>query len=156
MAKKVAFYRPHDRAATAYTGDLVDQVTGEVTTPPSMTKQSFVAECDINNIVKQYSVTGMVTHMSAQAAKGSYADLPDPMEFQEALAVVEAAEKSFATLPAKVRDRFANDALGFLAFVEDPANKEELVKLGLAQAQAPAPAPAPVPPPAPAPGGTGG
>lgn len=158
MTKLRSFYHPHVRV---YADEpKVDPLTGEVLPPlPSMTKQSFKEECDINNIIKQYKMTGMVNHISGQAQKGVYTDLPDPMEFQEALHLVEVAEASFATLPSKVRERFQNNPAGFLAFVQDPANKDELVKLGLTKPVAPAgdPAPAPVPPSPPAgAGGTGG
>lgn len=149
---KHSFYRPHDRSATWYTGEVTDPITGEVTKPPSMTKQSFAAECDINNIIKQYKVTGMISHISARAAQGSYLDLPDPLDFQESLNVVAEAQRAFDTLPSKVRDRFDNNPTKFLEFMADPANGEELVKLGLASRVGdPAPAPAPDPAPAPAP-----
>lgn len=147
---KHSFYRPHDRVQ--YTGEVTDPITGEVTKPPSMTKQSFAAECDINNIIKQYKVTGMFSHISARAAQGSYLDLPDPLDFQESLSVVAEAQRAFDTLPSKVRERFENNPTKFLEFMADPANGEELVKLGLASRVGdPAPAPAPDPAPAPAP-----
>lgn len=153
-----SFYFPHDRSATWYTGEVVNPVTGEVTKPPSRTKQSFKDECDINNIVKHFKATGMVSHINQQAARGTYADLPDPLDFQDAIHMVEAAQASFDTLPSKVRARFENDPGRFLEFMANPANLEEARELGLLKPQAPAedPAPAPVPVPSPAPGGTGG
>lgn len=157
-----SFYRPHDREKTRYTGLLLDPATGELKRPPEMTKQSFVAECDINNIIKQYKQTGMVRHISAKAQAGAYLDLPDEVDFQVALNLVNSAEASFATLPAKVRDRFHNSPAEFLQFMSDPNNVEEMIALGLATkapdpAPAPGPAPAPAPSPSPAPeGGSGG
>jgi phage internal scaffolding protein len=126
------FHVPHDRKATWATGELVNHKTGEVFTPPSRTKQQFVAECDINNILKQYKLTGQVRHISAKAAQGSYTDLPDPIDFQDAMNMVIRAEDSFATLPAHVRARFGNSPEQFLVFMADPANQDEMVKLGLA------------------------
>lgn len=139
MAKptSMSFYRPHARVQ--YTGELVNHVTGEVFTPPRRVKQSFVAECDINNILKQYSKTGQIKHISAKAAQGAYVDLPDEADFQTALNTVRQAELSFSTLPAKVRDRFGNDPAQFLSFIADPENQDEAVKLGLMTAR-------PVPP----------
>lgn len=130
MAKN-SFYYPHDRSDTWWTGELEDPQTGEIYSPPSMTKQSFLAECDINNIIKQFKVTGMIQHMSAQASKGAYLDLPPPTDFQEALNTVLAAEDSFATLPSKIRARFDNDPQEFLVFMADPANQDEIISLGL-------------------------
>lgn len=123
------FYRPHARVV--YTGELVNHVTGEVFTPPRRVKQSFVAECDINNILKQYSATGQLKHVSAKAAQGAYLDLPDEMDFQSGLHLVEQGRQAFATLPAKTRDRFDNDPAQFLAFMANPENREEAVQLGL-------------------------
>lgn len=141
------FYRKHDRKATWYTGESRDPKTGKLVKLPSMTKQSHLAECDINNILKQYRATGIVTHISAQASQGMYADLPDSLDFQESLEVVRQAEAAFASLPSKVRDRFQNNAAQFLAFTQDPNNAQELVDLGLASVTAPAGPPAPPPPP---------
>lgn len=148
MAKQT-FFRPHARVQ--YTGTITNPHTGEITTPPSMTKQEFKKECDINNILKQYSRTGMLNHVSARAAQGMYTDLPDALDFQESLHLVRDAEARFMSLPAKLRDRFGNDPVAFLAFCADPRNLDEMRELGLArpaaEATEPAPAPAPTPEP---------
>ena len=139
------FYRPHVRSATWYTGELTNYATGEVFIPPRRVKQEFVAECDINNILKQYKLTGQIRHINEKAAQGAYEDLPDPIDFQDALNIVLAGETSFATLPAHVRDRFGNDPAQFLEFLADPANQDEAIKLGLATDTRTASSP-PVPP----------
>lgn len=126
------WYQPHD--SFGYDGSVVDPITGEVTTPPSRTKQSFLAECDINNIIRQYSQTGVITHISAKASQGVYADLPDTIDFQESMNTVVKAQEAFASLPAAVRARFANEPSLFLEFMADPANLEEARKLGLLKA----------------------
>lgn len=138
MAKRT-FYRPHPRVT--FDNDLIDPKTGEVIYPPSMTKQEFKAECDINNIIKQFSATGMVRHVSARAAEGRYEDLPDPQDFQESLAIIQQATEAFMTLPAKIRDRFHQEPAEFLAFVSDPSNIDEMRTLGIANPLAPAPEP---------------
>lgn len=147
MAKqKITFYRPHKRVP--YLGKLEDLNTGELVTPATRTKQSFIAECDINNILKQFKATGMVRHMSAKAAQGAYMDLPEAQDFQEALNTVLEGQKAFATLPALVRERFNNDPEEFLKFMNDPKNQDEAIKLGLAKDTRPAPeVPAPPAPP---------
>lgn len=120
------FYRKHNRL----TFDNVDPTTGEIL--PTMTKQEFKDECDINNIVRQFSQTGMVSHISAKAAQGMYADLPDGVDFQESLAIVEHGRLAFESLPSKIRERFDNDPALFLAFTSNEANLPELRELGLA------------------------
>lgn len=106
-----------------------------------MTKQEFQAECDINNIIKQFSATGVIRHISAKAAEGAYQDLPDPIEFQDGLHIVQQATESFMTLPAKVRARFENDPASFLAFMAEPGNAEEIKTMGLTNPLPQAPAP---------------
>lgn len=142
----VSFYRPHVRVQ--YSGELLNHATGEFYIPPRRVKQSFVAECDINTILKQYSQTGQIRHMNAKAAMGTYADLPDDVDFQTSLHTVQAAQAAFATLPSKVRDRFANDPARFLEFMADASNAEEAAKLGLLSQPKETP-PAPPPPSAP-------
>lgn len=133
-----SFYRPHRRVT--FDNLHTDPVTGELTYCPSMTKQEFQHECDINNVIKSFSQTGMMRHVSARAAQGTYQDLPDGVDFQEALHEVERARSAFMTLPAKVRARFGNDPAEFLAFSHDPANLAEMRALGLALPEAvPAP-----------------
>lgn len=128
--KKFGFYRPH---VAVDADDLVlDAKTGELKKMPSMARQEFRDQCDINNILKQFKKTGIVSHISAQRGQGAYEELPDPMEYQDALNAVMAAQESFATLPSKVRSRFDNDPAAFLAFMGDPKNAEEMYDLGLA------------------------
>lgn len=144
-----SFYRPHARVQED--GGIINHVTGEVTYPPSLTKQEFQAECDINNILKHFSTTGMLRHVSAKASEGAYQDLPDSVDFQESLHTVQRATEAFMTLPSKLRARFDNEPTEFLAFVTDPANADELRTLGLAKAVeviAPTPVMVVNPPPA--------
>ena len=126
--EKVTFYRPHARVV--FDGTITNPVTGEVTKPASMTKQEHKAECDINNILKQYKQTGMIRHIASQGP--IYADLPSDIDFQGSLNMVLDAQNAFSTLPSKVRERFANDPQRFLAFMADPSNADEIIKLGLA------------------------
>lgn len=133
-------YIPHKRVYAPT--ELMNATTGEWFKPATRVKQSFVAECDINNILKQYSQTGQIKHISAKAQMGAYQDLPDEVDFQTSLNIVKAGETAFMTLPAKTRDRFGNDPQNFLEFMADPKNAEEAIKMGLATKR-PDPGPAP-------------
>lgn len=153
MAKqaKVTFYRPHRRIQEH--GEIINLVTGEAVIPPSMTKQEFVRESDINNIVKHFSPNHMA-HLTAMVRDtGRFEDLPDSVDYQESLHLVRDAEQAFMALPSKVRDQFGQDPAEFLAFITNPANLDEARKLGLAKPapppKAPDPAPDQAPPPAP-------
>lgn len=120
---------PHKRVT--FDNALVNPVTGEVTYPPSMTKQEFVRQCDINNIIKEFSLTGQINHISAKAAQGAFLDLPDSSDYQEHLHALKSASEAFQALPAALRNRFHGDPAEFLAFVQDPANAAELIELGI-------------------------
>lgn len=137
LPKLRSHFKPHKRVTE---DGLIELPHGELVRPPSMTKQEFVREADINNILKQYSVTGMLNHVSANAAMGAYQDLPDSFDFQESMHTVKAAETAFMTLPAKLRARFDNEPSLFLEFASDPKNLDEMRTLGLAK---PAPPPRP-------------
>lgn len=96
---------------------------------PSLTKQSMKNECDINQIMRRYAKTGAVAHVNQHG--GSYG-FASAVSFHEAMSVVATAEQIFEGLPSKVRKRCGNDPAVFLAWVQDPANLEEVRKFGLA------------------------
>jgi len=95
---------------------------------PSRTQQSFRDECDINNILRKFNVTGQLPIGSVQPQYGDFSGITD---YQSALNAVMAAQDSFLQLPAKVRARFDNDPALFVEFASDEANKDELKALGL-------------------------
>lgn len=101
----------------------------DFTGDPGKTDQSQAAECDINNILKNYQRTGVLPNVNKEAL---YADVSNPVSYQEALDLVINAQNQFDALDAHTRQRFSNDPAEFLAFVDDPKNAQELVKLGLA------------------------
>lgn len=138
MAKSVrSFYRPHKRVM--FDNTVVDPKSGELVPLPSMTKQEFKYECDVNNVIKSFKPHQMMDALRQNLNAGNYVDLPDAYDFQEALHLVKDAERQFMTVPAHVRDRFGQDPALFLAFLNDPKNLDEARKLGLAK-------PVPVPP----------
>lgn len=95
----------------------------------AVTKQSHKAECDINNILRQYQRTGILTHV--QNARPTYGDLPSDVDFQQAMNTILEAESAFLALPSKVRAHFDNDPERFLASFYDPAQAEDLRRFGL-------------------------
>jgi len=95
----------------------------------SQTKQSFTAECDINNILKKYHKTGAIDHVNKHQASYGYATSED---FQSALEIIKTGETMFKELPSSIRTKFENDPGKFLDFVQDNNNQAEMVELGLA------------------------
>jgi phage internal scaffolding protein len=96
----------------------------------SKTKQEFKKDADINHIMKKFGPLGQFP----QRDDAIYGDFSEAGTYQEALERVKKAELQFSGLPAEVRKRFKNDIPGFLEFCADPANKDEMIKLGLADA----------------------
>lgn len=100
------------------------------------TQQSFKDDADVNLIMKRFEKTGMIDHLNE--FQGQYGDFLDvPQSYHDAVNQVLAADAMFMTIPAKVRERFGNDPGRFLAFVDDPANVDEMVSLGLARRSEP-------------------
>lgn len=99
---------------------------------PSLTKQSFKDECDINRIMSKWEKTGVIDHV--RQIQGQYGDFTDVKDYRSALDAVIQAQDAFDGFPAELRARFSNDPALFLDFVQDPSNMEEMIKLGLAEA----------------------
>lgn len=96
---------------------------------PSVTRQSFRDQCNVNVIVEKYQRTGVLPAVNAM--RGRFADVTG-LDFQTALDLVSSAEAAFRELPGLVRKRFSNDPAAFLDFVQNPEHAEELVAMGLA------------------------
>jgi len=97
---------------------------------PSLTKQSFKDEVDVNNIVARYKKTGQLPgHLST--VQPMYGDVSSVPSYQDALNTVLTAQATFMALPSAVRSRFDNDPGKLLAFISDPKNAKEGVSMGL-------------------------
>lgn len=110
---------------------------------PTRTQQQFKDQVNVNNIMARYRRTGTIDHIR-NVQEGAYADLSDLPDYQDALNTVIVAQSTFNNVPSDIRARFQNDPKQFIDFVSNPANKDELIKLGLANKPAPkTPAPTP-------------
>lgn len=117
----------------------------------SLTKQSFKDECDVNVIVDRVTRGGSVTNLNDK--EPIFGDVSTVPEFQHMMNVVSSLQEKFASLDAKIRDRFENDPQKLIAFLNDEKNRDEAESLGLvgkkAAADVPPAAPPPSAPPAP-------
>lgn len=100
-------------------------------TEPSLTVQYEKEACDINNIIGNYKQSGQIQHLNKR--QGGYGDVSAATSYQEALELVERAEEEFYQLPSELRYKLNNDPYKFLEYVNDPANFDEMVELGLAE-----------------------
>jgi len=102
------------------------------------TQQHFKDETDINNILRQFNITGL---LPKKAITPQYGDFTGIRDYHGALNAVIAAEDEFMTLPATLRARFDNDPAALIQFLDNPDNLDEAIKLGLVSKQLEASAP---------------
>lgn len=99
---------------------------------PSMTKQSFRKEADINFIVAKARKTGFLVDpmvpLTRKPMFGDFSNCGDYLSVQTRIAQFHA---DFDSLPSVVRDRFKNDPSQVLEFLANPANDAEAIELGL-------------------------
>lgn len=100
------------------------------TDQPSMTRQEFAQDADINVLMGRYIATGVIPPAVRQ---GYFADV-DACDYQSAMELVKTADLLFDQLPSKIRERFANDPSRLMAFMDDPSNRDEAVSLGILDA----------------------
>lgn len=110
--------------------------------PFGRTKQSFKAECDINNIMAKFVRTGVLDFVNKHEPR--YGDVSG-LEFQAAQLIVAQGKTMFEELPSHLRARFENDPGAFLDFVGDEKNREEARELGLLRPDSPPVTPTPTP-----------
>lgn len=117
------------RSAYNYDRDAVSKETGLKCQDESLTQQHQKDEADINTIVKRFHLSG---ELPTDVRAPRYGDFTGVVDYQSALNAVIAADESFMAMPAYIRARFNNDTQLFVEFCSDPANTEEMIKLGLA------------------------
>ncbi len=122
--KKVPFLRtPYN-----YDTDAASNESGLHCEDASLAQQHFKDECDINNILRQFNITGLLPENTLSPQYGDFTGVQD---YHSALNQVIAAEDEFMALPATLRARFNNDPAKLIEFLNNPENKNEAVSLGL-------------------------
>lgn len=129
---------PFIRSPYNYDRDAVSFDTGLACDDLSLTKQSEANDADINEIVRRFGLTGQLPQ---GVRTPSYGDFVGVSDYRAALAAIQQADDDFMELPADLRARFQNDPQQYADFVLDPANKEQLYDLGLAERPRQAPLP---------------
>lgn len=94
---------------------------------PSLTIQSHAEDCDITRIAAAME-QGLFRPRGPEPMFGDFTGIVD---YRSAVKAVGEAYEGFMQFPAKVRARFRNDPAELLAFMEDPDNYDEGLKLGL-------------------------
>jgi len=125
--KKLPFLRtPYN-----YDTDAASNESGLHCEDASLAQQHFKDECDINNILRQFNITGLLPESTLSPRYGDFTGIGD---YHTALNQVIAAEDEFMALPATLRARFENDPAQLIEFLDNPDNINEAVSLGLINA----------------------
>lgn len=99
---------------------------------PSLTQQHFKDESDINMIIARYNRTGFLVDPSIpRSGSAMFGDFSEIKDFQTAQNAICIATEAFGELDSKIRRRFNNNPGELIAFLDNPDNYEEGVKLGL-------------------------
>src|SRR5580765_5072286 len=89
--------KPVCRAYGLYDADLLSLATAVGFFEKSLTQQHFKDECDINEIVRRFGLTGKLPENVKAPQYGDFTGLSD---YQTALNAVIAADEAFMELPA--------------------------------------------------------
>lgn len=117
------------RAFGNYDTDSASLESALVCEDPSLAQQHQAEDADINVIVRRFGITGVIPQGFVVP---QYADYPEVFDFRQAQEALRDASQRFMEVPAEIRGRFLNDPWKFMDFVSDPANIDEVVRLGLA------------------------
>lgn len=95
---------------------------------PTLAQQNTKDECDINEIVRRFGITGTLPD---NFNPPQYGDFTGINTYQDALLAVRDAGESFMEMPAELRARFNNDPAQLIDFLASDANRVEATQLGL-------------------------
>lgn len=104
---------------------------------PSRTVQSDREGTDLKILLEKYVDTGEIPTVQLPVGEpldGDFTGLPDFQEMQNMLIDIQ---EQFDSLPSKVREKFANDPMAMVQFLQDENNIEEAVNLGLMERREP-------------------
>lgn len=100
----------------------------------SKVQQNLSDRCDINQMLKKFKRTGVI---SLVKRKPVYGDFSNGTDFKEASDKIIQAQEDFMSLPAEIRDRFKHNPFHLLEFLSKEENREEALKLGIISEEEP-------------------
>ena len=121
---------PFLRTPYNYDTDAASNESGLHCEDATLAQQHHKDECDINNILRQFNITGLLPEAALSPRYGDFTGIGD---YHTALNQVIAAEDEFMSLPATLRARFGNDPAQLIEFLDNPENYNEAISLGLVE-----------------------
>ena len=118
---------PFLRTPYNYDTNAASDESGLACEEPTLAQQQYKDESDINNILRQFNITGQLP----VALSPRYGDFTGISDYKTALDRVIAADEEFLALPAELRARFDNEPANLIEFLDNESNRAEAEKLGL-------------------------
>lgn len=100
---------------------------------PTMAEQHTAHLTDINYLIERYKPDELAAYIAAREEYRQEIighDFSQEPNLQEAKNITYQLKKNFEELPEEVRSNFKNH-VEFLKFIDNPANQEKMLKLGL-------------------------
>lgn len=100
---------------------------------PTLTEQHTAHLTDINYLMEKYKPDELAAFIAAKSQHRQEImdhDFSQEPSLQEAKNIVYRSKQEFDSLPVEITQNFRNH-VEFLKFVDNPANQEKLIKLGL-------------------------
>jgi phage internal scaffolding protein len=113
-----------------YDTDAASNESGLACEDASLAQQHFKDECDINNILRQFNVTGLLPDAPVSPQYGDFTGISD---YKTALDRINSANTEFMNLPAELRAKFNNEPANLINFLDNDANRQEAENLGLVE-----------------------
>lgn len=103
---------------------------------PTMAEQHTAHLSDINYLMEKYKPDELAAYMAARASRPEIVghDFSQEPNMQEGMNITLQLRKNFEALPEELRVQFKNH-VEFLKFIDNPANVEKIIRLGLATKQ---------------------
>lgn len=98
---------------------------------PVKTVQSERDEADINKIIAKFQKGQNMVRINSK--EPFYGDVTGLDGLADAYMKIQEAEDLFMDYDASIREKFDNDPVKFVEFLENPENYEEALKLGVVQ-----------------------
>lgn len=124
MKPRFNWRHQYDAERDAKEGDAAATINLE----ESLTQQSFREDADLNVLARRFGLSDIPVGTYDPDA---FRDTTNDPELAELLDIQRNAKNQFLALPAKLRKRFHNSPNELWAFVTDPENAEEALRLGL-------------------------
>lgn len=118
------------RNAFNYDTSAVSLENGLACPEDTLTQQHQAKEADINYIVQQFGVTGLLPN---SVNLPTYQDFDSIFNYQDAMNLIIEANQQFMKLPSSARAAFNNNPHELIQYLENNPNPQKLVDLGLAE-----------------------